>query len=57
MTVADPVTNKLFRCAHCTFTTPKWRTRPNGKRVSGWKRLQDHLAEEHEIYTDLIGDE
>lgn len=46
----------VFRCAHCSWNTPKWRTRKDGKTISGWPRLQDHLLEEHGITVDLIGE-
>jgi len=47
--------SEVFRCAHCSWTTLKWRTNKSGKRVSGWIRLQHLLEDEHGIVTDLAG--
>ena len=48
--------NRL-KCRYCGFTTFKWRTTKAGKKQSGWRNLQNHMMEEHDIDVDLIGED
>lgn len=45
----------VFRCVHCGWTTRKWFTRKDGKKSSGWARVERHLAFAHGIEVDLTG--
>jgi len=36
-----------IRCRHCGVTFLKWRRTKDGKNVSGWPRLKDHIHEYH----------
>jgi hypothetical protein len=39
---------ETFKCRWCNYKVPKWRTTADGKRISGWIRLQDHVMDKHE---------
>lgn len=37
----------ILRCRFCVWAHPVWWTTKSGKRVSGWARFADHLADIH----------
>jgi hypothetical protein len=37
-----------MKCRWCNFTVLKWRTLPDGKKISGWPALSRHVESEHE---------
>jgi hypothetical protein len=41
-----------LKCRYCTWITAKWLTK-NGKRTSGWSRLEAHLEDAHGIIAKL----
>lgn len=42
-----------IRCRWCNWTTFRWKRR-NGRDISGWARLKEHVCEEHpEKYEEL----
>lgn len=46
-------TSDRFKCRHCDWTTPKWTTTKDGRKKSGWARLESHLEIKHGIEADL----
>jgi hypothetical protein len=49
-------TSERLKCRYCNWSCLKWRTNKSGKRISGWRKLQYHLLDAHDIEADLIGD-
>ena len=47
--------DNVLKCRHCSYTTFKWRTGVGGKKQSGWRNLQEHMFDAHDIEVDLIG--
>lgn len=36
-----------MKCRWCSWSTLKWRQGKDGRRISGWRRLDDHIFENH----------
>lgn len=47
---------EVFKCRYCTWTCRKWSTNKSGRKVSGWRKLEDHLEDEHGVLVDLKGE-
>lgn len=45
-----------LRCRFCDYVVPKWHTRKDGGKRSGWPKLMAHIEEQHPDDAETISD-